>query len=136
TALLSTLSKAAGFALILRLFSNALLVDAEMWRWAIVGVSAATMIYGNLVALQQSNLKRLIAYSSIGQVGYMLMAVAAMGYGDEGIVRDISAALLLHIGGYVISTLLFFTALIAYYERTGDETIDGLSGLAATQPML
>jgi NADH-quinone oxidoreductase subunit N len=136
TAFLSTLSKAAGFALFLRLFTAAFVVDAAEWRWAVALIAAVTMTAGNLIAIQQSNLKRLVAYSSIGQVGYMLMVIAAIGYGDATVGRDASSALLLHITGYVITTLALFAAITAYYNRTGDETIAGLRGMADTQPFL
>ena len=136
TALLSTLSKAAGFALILRLFSTAIVVDSPEWRWAILILAALTMTLGNLVAIQQTNLKRLIAYSSIGQVGYMLISIAAIGYGDSEAGVNATAGLLIHIIGYVASTLLLFTALTAVYNRTGRDDIPGLRGLAETQPFL
>lgn len=136
TAFLSTASKAAGFALILRLFTGALVVDAAEWRWAVVALAAVTMTLGNLVAIQQSNLKRLVAYSSIGQVGYMLITIAALGYAEPKAAQDASAALLLHIGGYVIATLALFAAFTAAYNRTGREDIAGLRGLAETQPFL
>lgn len=136
TALLSTLSKAAGFALILRLFGTAIVVDAPDWRWAIIALAALTMTIGNLVAIQQSNLKRLIAYSSIGQVGYMLISIAAIGYGDAQGGINATSGLLIHIIGYVASTLLLFSALTAVYNRTQRDDIDGLRGLAETQPFL
>lgn len=136
TAFLSTASKAAGFALILRLFTEALAVDAAEWRGAIAALAAITMTAGNLIAIQQTNLKRLVAYSSIGQAGYMLVAVAAIGHGDAATAEQASSALLLHIAGYTVSTLALFAALIAHYNRTGDESIDGLRGLSATQPFL
>jgi NADH-quinone oxidoreductase subunit N len=136
TAFLSTLSKAAGFALILRLFTSAIVVDATEWRWAIALLAAITMVLGNLLALQQSNLKRLVAYSSIGQVGYMLTAIAAIGYGDADAGRDASSALLLHLTGYVISTMALFAALTAYYNKTGKDTIEGLRGMSETAPFL
>ncbi|MGB4861011.1 MAG: NADH-quinone oxidoreductase subunit N, partial [Tepidiformaceae bacterium] len=136
TAFLSTLSKAAGFALILRLFSTAIVVDAAEWRWAIITLAAITMTLGNLVALQQTNLKRLIAYSSIGQVGYMLISIAAIGYGDAQGGINATSGLLIHIIGYVISTLLFFVALTAFYNRTQKDDIADLKGLAETQPFL
>ncbi|MBE0609752.1 MAG: NADH-quinone oxidoreductase subunit N [Dehalococcoidia bacterium] len=135
-AFLSTASKAAGFALILRLFTGALIVDAAEWRWAVAALAAITMTLGNLVAIQQSNLKRLVAYSSIGQVGYMLITIAAIGYGDAKVGQDASSALLLHIAGYVLATLALFAALTAAYNRTGREDIAGLRGLAETQPFL
>ena len=87
------------------------------------------MVFGNLIALQQTNIKRLLAYSSIGQVGYMLMAIAT--------ISDASAsALLVHVAGYLISNLAVFTAVIAFYNRTGEEEISEFRGLAETQPYL
>jgi NADH-quinone oxidoreductase subunit N len=137
TAFLSTASKAAGFALILRLFSASFVDEADSWRWAIAGIAVATMVVGNLVAIQQTDLKRLVAYSSIGQVGYMLVVIAAIGYGGAEVGEQASSALLLHIVGYVISTLALFTALTAYYDRTGrDSSIQGIRGMAETQPYL
>lgn len=136
TGFLSTASKAAGFALILRLFSVALTVDSDVWKWAVAALAAVTMTAGNLLAIQQTNMKRLVAYSSIGQVGYMLVVIAAIGYGDAETGRNASSGLLLHMAGYVISTLALFTALTAYYNKTGKDTVAGLSGLAETQPFL
>src|SRR5690606_10544802 len=136
TAFLSTLSKAAGFALILRLFGTAIHVDAAEWRWAIIVLAAATMTLGNLVAIQQKNLKRLVAYSSIGQVGYMLISIAAIGYGDAEGGINATSGLLIHIIGYVVSTLLLFVALTAFYNRTRKDNIEDLKGLAETQPFL
>ena len=136
TAFLSTLSKAAGFALILRLFGTAIVVDSAEWRWAVITLAAITMTLGNLVAIQQSNLKRLIAYSSIGQVGYMLITIAAIGYGDAQGGINATSGLLVHIIGYVVSTLALFAALTAFHNRTGRDDIEGLKGLAETQPFL
>lgn len=136
TAFLSTLSKAAGFALILRLFSTALANDAESWRWAILALAAITMTVGNLIAIQQKNLKRLVAYSSIGQVGYMLLTIAAIGYGDAQVGLNATSGLLIHLTGYIVTTLALFAALTAATARTGSEEIAGLRGLAETQPFL
>ena len=136
TAFLSTLSKAAGFALILRLFGTAIVVDSPEWRWAVIALAAATMTIGNLIAIQQKNLKRLVAYSSIGQVGYMLITIAAIGYGDSQGGINATSGLLVHIIGYVVSTLALFAALIAFHNRTGRDDIEGLRGLAETQPFL
>lgn len=136
TAFLSTLSKAAGFALILRLFSSAFVTDAESWRWAFLALAAITMTVGNLVAIQQKNLKRLVAYSSIGQVGYMLISIAAIGYGDATVGLNATSGLLVHLVGYIITTLALFSALTAAVNRTGSEEIVGLRGLAETQPFL
>ena len=78
TAYLAVGSKAAAFALVLRFFVEALMPAVGDWQMIIVILAALTMTVGNLVALAQSNLKRLLAYSSIGHVGYLLMGVAAL----------------------------------------------------------
>src|SRR3989304_2318444 len=129
TAYLSATSKAAGFALLLRLFSGAFLSVVDDWQWMIAGLSAITMVLGNLVALQQHNIKRLLAYSSIGQVGYMLMALAALSSAT-------ASALLLHMAGYVITNLAAFTCIIAWYNLTGKEEIGDFRGMAERASLL
>ena len=129
TAMLSTVSKAGAFALILRIFSGPLLPVIDDWQWMIAVIALATMVVGNLVAIQQHNIKRLLAYSSIGQVGFMLMAITT--------VSDASAsALLLHMGGYLITNLAVFMAVIAFYNHSRTEEISGFRGLAETNPYL
>ena len=129
TAYLSATSKAAGFAMLLRLFSQALMPVISDWQFMIAALSATTMLVGNLVALQQHNIKRLLAYSSIGQVGYMLMAIVAL-------TQDVTAALLLHMVGYVITNLAGFTAIIAYHNETGAEEIEDFRGMSERAPLL
>lgn len=129
TAFLSATSKAATFALLLRVFGGPLLPVIDQWQWMVAAIAVLTMAFGNLIALQQSNIKRLLAYSSIGQVGFMLMAITAISV-------DTSSALLLHIAGYLTTNLAVFAAVIAVYNRTGDERIAGFRGLAETQPYL
>ena len=129
TAYLSATSKAAGFALLLRLFAEAFVPVIDDWHYLIAGLAAATMILGNLVALQQRNIKRLLAYSSIGQVGYMLMGIAALS-------PDSGSALLLHMTGYVITNLAAFVCVIIYYNWTGKEEINDFAGLAERAPLL
>ncbi len=129
TAYLSTTSKAAGFALLLRLFGGAFQVVHDDWSWMIAGIAAATMILGNLVALQQHNIKRLMAYSSIGQVGYMLMGIA-------GLSHDTASALVLHLTGYMISNMVIFVVVIAWYNMTGKEEIEDFRGMRERAPLL
>jgi NADH-quinone oxidoreductase subunit N len=129
TAYLSATSKAATFALILRWFSGPLLPVIDDWQWMIAGIAVATMVIGNLVALQQRNIKRLLAYSSIGQVGFMLMAITA-------ISDETGSALLLHLTGYLLTNLAVFMAIIAFYNQTGKEQIVDFRGLAQTNPYL
>jgi NADH-quinone oxidoreductase subunit N len=129
TAYLSTTSKAAGFALLLRLFSGAFEVVHDDWSWMIAGLAAATMLLGNLVALQQKNIKRLMAYSSIGQVGYMLMGIA-------GLSHDTASALVLHLTGYMITNLAIFVVIIAWTHMTGSDDIEDMRGMRERAPLL
>ena len=129
TAYIAATSKAAAFALMLALFGTALEPAKADWQWMLASMAVATMVVGNLIAIQQSNIKRLLAYSSIGQVGFMLMAITT--------VSDASGtALLLHLAGYLITNLAVFIAVIAFYNRVGSEEIEDFRGLAETQPYL
>ncbi len=129
TAYLSATSKGATLALFLRWFGGPLLPAIGDWQWMMAVIATLTMVFGNLIALQQHNVKRLLAYSSIAQGGFMLMAVTT--------VSDISAsALLVHLGGYVITNLALFLAIIQFYNRTGKEEITDFAGLSRTNPYL
>ena len=136
TSYLSATSKAAGMALIIRLFSSALLPVASDWRFMIGAISAITMLTGNVIAIQQHNIKRLLAYSSIGQVGYMLMGVAALVAGATDANQAVISALLLHMTGYVITNLTAFTAIIAYNNLTGAEEVGDFRGMSDRSPFL
>jgi NADH-quinone oxidoreductase subunit N len=129
TAYLSATSKAAGFALLLRLFSGAFIPVIEDWQFMLASVAAITMLLGNVIALQQHNIKRLLAYSSIGQVGYMLMGVTALS-------ATVTSALLLHMTGYVITNIAAFTAIIAYHNLTGAEQVRDFRGMSDRAPLL
>lgn len=129
TAFVSTASKAAGFALFLRFFIQAFMPVLDDWRWLLATISAATMIFGNLLALQQHNLKRLLAYSSISQVGFLLIGIAAA-------TPDASVTLLFHLAAYIVTNMALFIAFIAYYNVTGDDEIEGMRGLAEREPLL
>jgi NADH-quinone oxidoreductase subunit N len=129
TAYLSATSKAATFALFLRWFAGPLLPAIDDWAWMVATLAVLTMVFGNLIALQQHNVKRLLAYSSISQVGYMLMAVTAMS-------PETSGGLLVHLGGYLITNLVVFMAVIHFYNKTGKEEIGDFKGLAETNPYL
>ena len=129
TAYLSATSKAATFALLLRWFAGPLLPAINEWQWMLAVLATATMVLGNLVALQQRNIKRLLAYSSIAQVGFMLMALV-------GLSQITAGGLLVHLGGYLITNLTVFIAVIHFYNRTGKEQITDLKGLAQTNPYL
>ena len=92
-------------------------------------LAALTMTVGNLVALGQSNIKRMLAYSGIGQVGYLLMGVAALSsMASDGVI--------LHLVGYGISTLTAFLCVIIYFNMTKKEEIADYAGLADRSPLL
>ncbi len=129
TAYLSTTSKAAGFALLLRLFSGALMPVIGDWRFMMATLSVLTMLAGNLIALQQHNIKRLLAYSSIGQVGYMLMGITALS-------PAVTSALLLHMVGYMVTNLAAFMAITAYHNQTGAEELHDFRGMSDRAPLL
>jgi NADH-quinone oxidoreductase subunit N len=95
----------------------------------IAGMAAATMILGNLVALQQHNIKRLMAYSSIGQVGYMLMGIA-------GLSHDTASAIVFHLTGYMISTLALFVVIITWVHMNKSEEIADFKGMRERAPLL
>ncbi len=128
--------KAAAFGGILRLletaFGNPLLVfDFTGWANIIVVLAAATMILGNLAALRQDNIKRLLAYSSIGHAGYILVGVAAMGLG----VTTAKPAVLFYLLSYTFTTLGSF-GVIAWIGNRRDERlfIGDWAGVAQSRP--
>ena len=136
TAFLSAGGKAAAFAFFLRLFSEALLPAADEWSWIVAIIAALTMIVGNVMALQQTNLKRLMAYSSIAQVGYLLIAIVALNADTLEQSQDAATALVFHLIGYVVTNIAVFAIIIAFYNRTGRDDIVDVRGLAERQPFL
>ncbi|MQC17432.1 MAG: NADH-quinone oxidoreductase subunit N, partial [Chloroflexi bacterium] len=133
TTYIAATSKAATFALFLRWFTGPLLPVVSDWAWMLAVMAVLTMVFGNLIALQQHNVKRLMAYSSIAQVGYMLMAVTALST-EHGV--DLAGGLLVHLGGYLVTNLVVFMAITHFYNKTGKEEISDFRGLAETNPYL
>ncbi len=129
TAFIAVASKAAGFALLLRFFSTALAPIAAEWGIVIAIIAAMSMTVGNLVAIQQRNMMRLLAYSSIAQVGYLLIGLAALN-------SFTASAVLLHIAGYGVSNLVAFMCATAYFNLTGKDEIRDYAGLAERSPLL
>ena len=135
TAYLAIGSKAAAFALILRLVSEGFVPAAERWeQWQLVFavLAAVTMLVGNLVALAQKNLKRLLAYSSIGHAGFILAGITALSSNSD----LASNGVMFYLVGYSITNLVVFAALISFFNMTGKEMISDLGGLADQQPFL
>jgi len=127
-AYMATAVKAAGFAALIRILVHALGTTDVAWQPVVWWLSVITMLGGNLIALAQTQLKRMLAYSSIGHAGYLLVAVTSGG--EMG-----AAAFLLYITAYTLMTIGAF-AVLAAAGRDGerDVRIDDLSGLASQRP--
>ena len=123
TAFLSVGSKAAGFIVLIRVLQP--FMTLPQTQGLIVVIALLTLIYGNLAALPQTNLKRLLAYSSIAHAGYLLIGVVCFD------VRAIS----FYLVAYLLMTLLSFTVLIIVAQQTGEE-ISNFDGLARRSPFL
>ncbi len=147
TAFLSVLSKAAGFAIAIRFFhalsgstseltpgSAAASIWAELdWRTLLIVLSIVTMTFGNLAALWQTNLKRLLAYSSIAHAGYLMMGLTVLGY-------DVEYSGAQTIGFYLLAYLAMnfgaFAVLIILENRTGSSEVSAFRGMGKSAPWL
>ena len=129
TALIAVLSKAAALALTLRFLAEAGRATLEEWQLALAILVALTMTVGTFTALVQENIKRLLAYSSIAQVGFVLVGIIAL---NESGAR----AALLHIAGYSFTNLAAFAVVIIVETKTGKERIADYAGLASRSPLL
>ncbi len=139
TAFLAVGSKAAGFVLLLRVLFIAVPGITGQWSNLLIVISAVTILYGNLCAIPQRNLKRLLGYSSIAHAGYMLLGVAAMAAGLAHSGRDPSAggsAILYYLSGYLFTVLGAFTVICLVMRRVGAEDISALAGLNQRSPLL
>ena len=143
TAFLSVASKAGGFAMMIRFFkvtfidAGAAALPAGTWatlqgfHWVdLVAILAVlSMTIGNLVAVWQNNLKRLLAYSSIAHAGYMLTGVVVLS--NEGL-----AAIMVYFGVYLFMNLGAFYCVMLIADKTGSEDIDEYRGIGARSPFL
>ena len=142
TAYLAVGSKAAAFALFMRLFAEGFIPAAAEWRIIIVVLAAVTMVAGNLIAIAQNNIKRLLAYSSIGHAGYILMGIAALGaVGSNGeLVLDrshlASNAIMLHLVAYGVTNMAAFLVVSTVSTASGGETLSHFAGLSRRAPGL
>ncbi|MDQ3622718.1 MAG: NADH-quinone oxidoreductase subunit N [Verrucomicrobiota bacterium] len=137
TAFLSVGSKAAGFIVLLRVLEPFLVVDAVRPKvLALLGILAgATLLYGNLAAMPQDNLKRLLAYSSIGHAGYLLIAVASVGVATETF-GSAGTAIAFYLAAYLLMTLLSFLVMIVVANHSRGDDILHFNGLAQRSPFL
>lgn len=130
TAFMSVATKSAAFAAFFRVFLTALPLEAWDWRLIIAVLAVLTMSLGNIAALLQTNIKRMLAYSSIAHAGYILIALVA------GASAGISAALF-YLLAYSMMNLGAFGAVIALSDE-GRERVDiaDLAGIAAKRPLV
>ncbi len=130
TAYMATGVKLAAFAGFLRVFPLHLGAVSADWSWVLWVIAALTMTVGNVVALVQTNIKRMLAYSAIAHAGYLLVAMAA-------VVPQAGAAMLYYLIGYVVANLGAFGVVTAL-ERRGEsnDLIEDYRGLAQREPAL
>ena len=125
TSFMATIVKAGGFIAFIRLFIYAFSTVQGQWQVVIAVITAATLLVGNLTAVFQQSVKRMLAYSSIAQAGFMMLAIFSLNeFAKEGII--------LYAAAYSLATIGIFAILI----KMNDYTIDGFNGLAKQQPVL
>lgn len=128
-AFLSVGSKAAGFALAVRLLVTAFPLMSEQWRFVLTALAILSMVLGNVVALAQTSMKRLLAYSSIGQAGFVMIGlIVGTEAGYSSMVFYLMIYLLMNLGG--------FACIILFTLRTGTDEITEYSGLYQKDPLL
>jgi len=137
TAYLSVASKAAGFAVLLRFFYTVFVASSMDWSILFAVLSAVSMTVGNLMAMGQTNVKRLLAYSTIAHAGYILVGLAAVAarqpQGSEGLGFG---GVLFYLGAYAATNLAAFFAIIAITNRTGSDQIDSFAGMGKKAPIV
>jgi NADH-quinone oxidoreductase subunit N len=129
TAFLAIGSKAAGFVLLLRVLFIAVPEVTAQWANLLITLSGITILYGNLCAIPQRNVKRLLGYSSIAHAGYLLLGVAALSPAGR-------AAVLYYLSGYLFTVLAAFTVICLVMRHLDSEDIRGLAGLNRRSPLL
>jgi NADH-quinone oxidoreductase subunit N len=126
---LSVAPKAAGFAVLLRIFVERAGPSAGRWAGAAALLGALTIVAGNVLAIPQTDAKRLLAYSGIAHIGYMLLGVAALS--TEGV-----AMLLFYLVAYLFSNIGAFMVVEAVAEAEGTSALRAFRGLAQRSPAL
>ena len=133
SAYLAVVSKAAALAMLMRLAASVFVNVLEVWSIILILLAIASLVLGNLVAIRQTNIKRLMAYSSIGQVGFFLLGVAAFVSADPS---QQASGLMIHSVSYGLATLTAFMAILAIYNQTGIEDIKDYAGLSKRNPFI
>jgi len=138
TAYLSVGSKAAGFAVILRVFYSAFGLPSWLsldWGLIFAVLAAIGMTLGNVIAIPQTNIKRMLGYSSIAQAGYLMVGLATMGFSPAADILGRSG-LLFFLASYALTNLGAFTAIIAISNKLDSDLIQDYSGISKRAPLL
>ena len=138
TAYLSVASKAAGFALILRVFYSAFGLPAWLsldWGITIAILAAIGMTVGNVAAIPQTNIKRMLGYSSIAQAGYLMVGLATVGFSPAADILGRSGVLFF-LTSYALTNLGAFIAIIAISNKIDSDQIQDFSGMFKRAPFL
>jgi NADH-quinone oxidoreductase subunit N len=138
TAYLSVASKAAGFAVILRVFYSAFGLPSWLsldWGLIFAVLAAIGMTLGNIIAIPQTNIKRMLGYSSIAQAGYLMVGLATMGFSPATDILGRSG-LLFFLASYALTNLGAFTAIIAISNKLDSDLIQDYSGMGRRAPLL
>jgi len=129
TAYISTASKSAGFAVLLRVMLAVFPAIAAEWTLLLAIMATATMTLGNLLALAQTNIKRMLAYSSIAHAGYAVIGLVALSsFG--------AASVVFYLAAYIVTNLAAFAVVILFARTAGSETIADYAGLSRRSPGL
>jgi NAD(P)H-quinone oxidoreductase subunit 2 len=128
-AFLSVGSKAAGFALALRILVGCFESFDSQWKFLFTVLAVLSMVLGNVVALAQTSMKRMLAYSSIGQAGFVMIGMVC---GTE----DGFAAMVLYMAAYLFMNLGAFACIILFSLRTGSDRISDYAGLYQKDPLI
>jgi len=129
TAFLSIAPKGAAFAILLRMLFSTLPGFKPEWVWLMIGTAILSMLYGNIVAIAQRNIKRLLAYSGIAQIGTILIGMAAG-------TRQGADSVLFYLLTYLFANLGAFAVVIAFSQSTNSDEIEDYSGLNRRSPFL
>ncbi len=138
-AFLSVASKASAFAVLMRILYAMAEFDpvANDWQILFALIATASMTVGNLLALSQTNMKRLLAYSTIAQAGYIMVGFAAVEAASAtGTATAGPQSIMYYLAGYAFTNLAVFLGFAAIIHRTNDDSIAGLSGLIKRSPVL
>jgi NADH-quinone oxidoreductase subunit N len=129
TAFMSTIVKIAAFSAFLRLFLNCFSVVQNTWLFTLQAIAISTMIVSSITAVYQSNIKRLLAYSSVGHAGYVLLALVTGSSDANGVI-------FYYLFTYSVASLLAFTVLTQLEKSDSGISLTDLKGLFRSSPLL